>query len=87
MRERVPCELTEGDLAALRDIEWHFYWLRDDTGGHLIEFRPDERARSSRRSARTPAAQERLDEIRKDVRRRQIMRLVGIEVGAGRGGS
>jgi hypothetical protein len=82
-RASMPFELIEGDAEALRERDWHFYWMRSEVGEHSVEYRPGEQARQSRHARQSPEARARVSEIRRDLLKRRIKKLAGIDVSAG----
>lgn len=78
-RISMPCELLEGEPQALQELDWHFYWMRDEAGEHGIQYRPGEvKTRAAMRCV--PAAQDRYAHACADIRRRKVLKQIGIEV-------
>jgi hypothetical protein len=82
-REQIPFDVIEGDPQVLKQAEWHFHWLRDESGQDIIGYRPGEQARQTRHARQSPEARARVSEIQRDLLKRRIKKLAGIDVSAG----
>ena len=81
-RQHVAFDLLEGDAKALHNPEHHFCWFRDAVGDHFIQRRPYELQEARQRARQTPVTRARVGRIRTDLRRRKILELMSIDIGA-----